>query len=179
MRQRWLLIGLVWALGGCGSSSTGTAGTTAATPSSSSTQGSAQDGHGVVAGVPFAAGAAFAQYDPTQRVWWIVLAAAGHTCSSSQMASAAVPDVNASFPARRPSNLPPSTPETSVGITFEDRSGYPTTLNGGGVSITVARSESTTGGHWTGTINVPEQSTFGKSYGFKGSFAAVVCPPVS
>jgi hypothetical protein len=137
----------------------------------------------VIAGAAFTAGSAFAQYDRLQKGWWIVIGGPGHACtdttaSASQIAAAVVPNVNASFPAATPATLPPTAPQSTRGITFTDKSGYPTTINGGGATITISHAEPATGGHWSGSIEVPAQNS-GKTHAFKGIFTAVVCPPTN
>jgi hypothetical protein len=119
-----------------------------------------------------------------QKGWWIVVAGPGHACtdttaSASQIVAAVVPNVNAFLPAVTPGTLPPTTPQSTRGITFSDKTGYPTTMNGGGAMITISHTEPATGGHWSGSIEVPTQNANGKTYGFKGTFTAAVCPPAN
>jgi hypothetical protein len=197
LHLRPYLIGVAGAMitlvSGCGgssgtsrsSSSSASSVVTATTGARASITGgaAATTGQGVIGGVAFTAGSAFAQYDRMQKGWWIVIGGPGHACtdttaSVSQIATAVVPNVNGFFPAATPRTLPPTTPQ-STGVTFTDKTGYPTTMNGGGATITISHAEPTTGGHWSGSIEVPPQNPNGKRYGFKGTFTAAVCPPAN
>jgi hypothetical protein len=184
--RRRLIAATVCAAGLLGASGAG-AGSTSTQPTngrseSSSTAARDSSGRGFIAGRPFVAGSEFAQFDPAQKGWWLVIAGPGHACTdttavASQIVSAVVPDVSTFFAANRPAALPPRTRTSNVAMTFTNSSGYPTTLDSG-VKITITHAASAAGAHWSGRISVPVQTYSGKSYGFTGGFNAVVCPPV-
>ena len=164
---------------GAGSSSSGAASSSSGAASAST--GAAAAGTGTIKGKPFQAAGAFVQYDPMQKGWWVVLTGPGHACSdvtsaASQLVSAVTPNVNVFFHVSRPHALPATGRRTDMGVTFADATGYPNTLNGPGVSVTLTDASA---GHWKGRLQAPAQTLDGASFGFQGSFDAVVCPPAS
>jgi hypothetical protein len=188
IRRGGLLVLSALLVCGCGGGSTN-APTTLSSPVSSSAPTTASaaataTGTGMIASVPFAATTAFAQYDTTQNVWWIVVGLAGHDCTdvnsvSPQIVSAVRPNIDASFPAATPAALPTPGPQANAGITFQDKTGYPNTISGTGTSITISHADPAVGQHWTGRITVTNQSFAGKTYAFTGTFTATVCKPTN
>ena len=178
------ILGAGGLLAGCGSSSSSSPASRAPAPASSvPAAAAAASGRGTIKGEPFTAAGAFVQYDPMGKGWWVVLTGPGHACTdvtrvAGQLVSAVTPNVNVFFHVSGPQVLPPTGHTVATGVTFSDRSGYPTTLNGPAVTAELRRVEAAPGGHWQGRLSAPGQALDGKTFAFLGSFDAVVCPPV-
>ena len=177
-------LALAAVLTGCGSSASSSSSSVPAASTTTAAPPSTGAGSGVIKGVPFTAGGAFVQYDPMQKGWWIVLTGSGHKCTdvtsvAGQLASAVTPNVNVFLRVSGPAALPAYGRRADTGVALDDATGYPNTINGPDVTVTLTHAEAAVGGHWQGSVKVPTQSLDGKAYGFKGTFDAVVCPKVS
>ena len=134
---------------------------------------------GKIAGVDFAVGSQFVQYESMGAAWRLHLLSGTHTCAE-ELASLR-PAVGVDFPAGNADELPATGPTNVTGVTFiqpdPGASGPLTTA--AGVTLTLDRVQNTPGGHWTGHLLVAPFDDAVGTYSIEVAVDAVVCAPTA
>jgi hypothetical protein len=134
---------------------------------------------GKIAGVDFAVGSQFVQYESMGAAWRLHLLSGAHTCAE-ELASLR-PAVGVDFPAGNADELPATGPVNVTGVTFIQPDPSPTgpLTTTAGVTLTLDRVQDAPGGHWTGHLLVAPFEDAAGSYAIDVALDAVVCSPTA